>query len=67
MATLKFVPGSVVTKSGFYVVSHSQGHMPDATTHLFEGLMLPSCIHDGCLVLYSFVREGGPLPEDGDT
>jgi hypothetical protein len=67
MATLQFIPGSIVTKSGFYRVSHSNRHMPDAESHLPKGLPLPSCLHDGCYVLYTFVREGGPLPEDGDT
>jgi hypothetical protein len=66
MAALKLVPGSVVTQSGFYLVSHSNGHMTDASTHLMEGLILPSCIRDGCHVIYTLVRATSPISEDDD-
>ena len=66
MAALKLVPGAVVTQSGFYVVSHSNGHVTDASTHLMEGLILPSCIHDGCKVTYKLVRATSHISEDHD-
>ena len=49
-------PGSVVTESGLYLISHSTGHRSDAKTALPEGLILPSCPTLGCSVSYSPVK-----------
>jgi hypothetical protein len=67
MAT-RFLPGSVLTQSGFYLVSHSNGHMPDASTHLMEGLVLPGCGHDGCCgVYYVLLKATTHLLDDDDS
>jgi hypothetical protein len=66
MAASKLIPGSVVTQSGFYLVSHSNGHMADASTHLMEGSILPNCDHDGCCVLYTLVRTTSDISQADD-
>lgn len=66
MAAPILVPGSVILQSGFYVVSHSNGHMSNASTHLMEGLILPGCDQDGCSVSYVLVRATKQLLEDDD-
>jgi hypothetical protein len=60
------IPGSVVPKSGIYRINHSSGHRPDAEVPFFEGLVLPSCFHEGCHVSYMLVRIVRPASEDPD-
>ena len=66
MAAPKLVPGAMITESGIYLVSHSNGHMRDAECHLLEGLILPSCPAKGCAVYYSLLRRVGHILEDED-
>lgn len=47
--------GSVITQSGFYLISHSSGHHPDTKIFLLEDLILPACPARGCFVSYSRV------------
>ena len=61
MATATLFPGSVVTQSGIYVISHSTKHRPDSETVLYKGLILPDCPE--CRVSYSLLRLTA-LPEE---
>jgi hypothetical protein len=65
MASSKLEPGSFVTKDGIYQVSHSTGHMPGGECFFLKGILLPSCTSRDCDVSYTFLRDGGFLP-DGD-
>jgi hypothetical protein len=49
------VPGSVVTRSGTYRVSHSTGHLGNADCVLLKGTVLPSCGKAGCNVTYTLL------------
>ena len=64
MATPILVPGSLVTRSGTYRVSHSNGHMSETECVLLQGTLLPSCPHEGCHVTYNLVA--AHVAEDSD-
>jgi hypothetical protein len=64
MARSKLIAGLFVPQDGFYRVSHASGHMPDAECFLPKGMLLPSCLKDGCNVLYTFLRDGSFLPDE---
>ena len=49
------VPGSVVTTSGTYRVTHSTGHLGDADYVFLQGTILPSCWRDDCDVTFTLV------------
>jgi len=57
MATpnLILIPGSVITITGTYRVSHSNGHMGDADCVLLKGTVLPRCGKDACHVTFTLV------------
>lgn len=67
MPDAKLFPGSVVTQSGFYLVSHSNGHRPDAETRLYQGLILPHCPE--CQVSYLLVTvvQNGKKKDSGQS
>lgn len=51
-------PGSVVTESCVYRISHSTAHHPDTHMLLLQDLILPECPAPGCSVSYSPVKPG---------
>src|SRR5262245_57936711 len=60
MAATTLFPGSVITESGLYLVSHSTRHRPNTATALYRGLLLPQCSAPECRVSYSLVTGAAP-------
>ena len=60
------IPSSVVQQAGIYRVSHSDSHAPDAEAFMWKGMVLPSCLHQGCHITYTFIRSTNHICEDSD-
>jgi hypothetical protein len=60
------IPSSVVQQPGIYRISHPNGHTPDGETFIWQGMVLPSCPHEGCHVTYTFMRPANHISEDPD-
>jgi len=60
------IPSSIVQQAGIYRVFHSDKHAPDTDTFVWQGMVLPSCLHQGCHVTYRFMRPVKHITEDPD-
>jgi hypothetical protein len=60
-------PGSMITESGLYAISHSTGHRPDAKRELIQGLILPECPLQGCSVSYLPVKAAKQVSHDSQA